>query len=133
MIIETVCRHIKNYFISEVHAGEFTISGGAVTDADFMRDGYYLIWGSKYNDAVHLYPDDVLTDEEFSGDIALMNPPEDFLALCEEIETYMASDMASPSPYKKESFGGYSYELEDTEANNWQKVFASRLNQWRKI
>ncbi len=132
-MIEAVLRHIKNYFITEVHAGNFTISGGKLTDADFMKDGYYLIWGSKYNDAVHIYPDDTLTDEEFSGDVALMNPPEDFLTVCEEIEEYMASDMASPSPYKKESFGGYSYELEDSSSCSWQRVFASRLNQWRKI
>ncbi|MCD8006995.1 MAG: hypothetical protein LUF29_08555 [Oscillospiraceae bacterium] len=132
-MIEAVCRHIKNYFITDVYAGKFTISGGEVIDTDFMRDGYYLIWGSKYNDAVHLYPDDVLTDEEFDGDIALMNPPEDFLALCTEIEDYMASDMASPSPYKKESFGGYSYEMNDSGSNRWQKIFASRLNQWRKL
>ncbi len=132
-MIEAVCRHIRNYFISSVHAGRFTISGGTITDADFMRDGYYLIWGSEYNDGVHLYPDDTLTDEEFSGDIALMNPPEDFLAVCTEIEEYMASDMASPSPYKKESFGGYSYELEGGDSASWQKVFASRLNRWRKL
>ncbi|MCD7822528.1 MAG: hypothetical protein LUG86_00680 [Oscillospiraceae bacterium] len=132
-MIEAVCRHIKNYFISEVHDGIFTISGGALTDPGFMRDGYYLIWGSKYNDSVHLYPDDTLTDEQFSGDIALMNPPEDFLGICAEIEEYMASDMASPSPYKKESFGGYSYEREDSESASWQKVFSSRLNRWRKL
>ncbi len=132
-MIETVCRHIKNYFISTVHPGKFTISGGQVIDTDFMRDGYYLIWGSKYNDGVHIYPDDILTDEEFDGDIALMNPPEDFLTVCSEISEYMKSEMASPSPYKKESFGGYSYEREDSDSSNWQKVFASRLNQWRKI
>ncbi|MCD7847820.1 MAG: hypothetical protein LUG49_07330 [Oscillospiraceae bacterium] len=132
-MIETVCRHIKNYFISSVHPGKFTISGGQVIDTDFMRDGYYLIWGSRYNDGVHLYPDDSLTDEEFSGDIALMDPPEEFLTICSEISEYLDSDMASPSPYKKESFGGYSYEREDSDSSNWQKVFASRLNQWRKI
>ncbi len=132
-MIEAVCRHIKNYFISEVHAGKFSIVGGELEDPGFMNDGYYLIWGSKYNDSVHLYPDDTLIDEEFDGDIALMNPPEDFLTVCEEISEYMASDMASPSAYKKESFGGYSYEREDSESNSWQKVFSSRLNQWRKI
>lgn len=131
-MIESVCRHIKNYFITEVYSGSFIVSGGVITDAGFLTDGYYLIWGSKYNDGVHLYPDDTLVDEEFSGDIALMNPPEEFLDVCGEIAEYCSSEDASPSPYKKESFGGYSYERDD-DSSSWQKAFSSKLNQWRKI
>ena len=132
-MIESVCRHIKNYFIAEAHAGSFTVSGGVITDADFLADGYYLIWGSKYNDGVHLYPDDTLIDETFSGDIAIMNPPDRFLEICEQITEYCSSGDASPSPYKKESFGDYSYERDEGGSLSWQKAFSTQLNEWRKV
>ncbi|MCC8131412.1 MAG: hypothetical protein LUC38_07370 [Oscillospiraceae bacterium] len=131
-MIEEVFKHIKNYFITETHSGSYKISSGKLTNASFLTGGYYLIDGSQYNDGVHYYSD-TLTDEDFSGDIAILNPPEEFLELYKDIEAYVSSDMASPSPFKKESFGGYTYERDDTGSLSWQKAFGSRLNQWRKI
>jgi hypothetical protein len=65
-----------------------------------------------------------------------MAVPPGFIALAAEIEEYNRSDAGKASPYTSESFGGYSY----TKATNsdgspvsWQKVFAKRLNAWRKI
>lgn len=136
-MVDIICRHIKNYFIAEVHKGSFSVTDGCITEADFLSDGdYILISGSRYNDGVHIYLYDWLKDEDFDGEIAVMNPPDEFLELCGEIEEYCTSDVSAASPYKKESFGGYSYERYDSDSgvsSSWQSVFKYKLNPWRKI
>ena len=134
-----MCAELRNYF--EVpngrHFGKFTISGGSIAPLDFLQDGqYFRIVGSVLNDGVYQFPTSSLTDEVFEGAVWAMAVPPSVIALAAEIETYSKSDEAKPSAYTAESFGGYSYS-KATDANgaplSWQKVFASRLNKWRKI
>lgn len=135
-MLDTICRHIRNYFISETVSGSFSIVSGALKGAGLISSGsYYLIYGSKYNDGVHTSPDDTLINEDFDGDVAFMSPPAEFLKLCSEIEEYCSSNVGA-SAFKKESFGGYSYERfsgSDGGTPSWQSVFAAQLNPWRKI
>lgn len=136
VMINQICRHIRNFFIRSVSEGEFGIVGGELYPSASMQDGdFYLISGSKYNDGVHIHPAYDLKDEEFVGEVSVMKPPMDFLNVVMEIEEYCRSGCDKASPYLKESFGGYSYTrlTDGGTGSSWQKVFKTKLNPWRKI
>ena len=138
-MLTELCAELRNYF--EVpngrHFGKFEISGGSIAPLDFLQEGqYFRIVGSVFNDGVYQYPAASLTDEVFEGAVWAMALPPSIIAIAAEIEAYNDSDAGKASPYTSESFGGYSY-TKATDANGapigWQKAFASRLNQWRKL
>lgn len=136
-MLNEVCAEICNYFVKDIHEGTFDIVGGTIVPLDFLQEGqYFRIVGSVLNDGVYQYPATNLTDESFSGAVWAMALPPTFIALTEEIKAYNESDVAKPSAYTSESFGGYSYS-KATDSNgvplSWQKVFASRLNKYRRI
>ena len=135
-----ICGELRNYFETARYSGRFTIVNGMISPADFLAVGqYYRIVGSVFNDGVHRYMEGAMTDEEFEGEVWAMTVPPALMSLAEEIEAYAASDAARASPYVSESFGGYSYSRGGSKGtsgmndNAWQKIFASRLNRWRKI
>lgn len=142
-MLEQILAYIHNYFVKEVHSGKFAIDSGRLSDVDFLLDGqYFMVVGSVFNDGVHKYPEDVLVDEEFSGEIRAMAVPPAVIALSEEISEWCEKyGSAMNSPYSSESFGGYSYTKAQgsggsgngASPSSWQSVFRSRLNQWRKI
>lgn len=149
-MLEQICAHIHNYFDKDKQGrfwhwaeGEFAITNGAI-DLDFLQAGqYFRIEGSVFNDGIHQYPADDLTDETFEGSIYAMHTPPAFLALAEEIEAWQEKNgAAASSPYQSESFGGYSYQMASGNSGNqrgsglgpgWQLTFAARLDPWRKI
>ena len=136
-MLTELCAELRNYFVREVYRGNFTIKDGSIAPLNFLQDGqYFTIVGSVFNDGVHKYPTDVLTDETFDGTIRTMAIPPTVIALAEEIKAYKESEPAKPSAYTSESFGGYTY-TKATDKNgvptSWKKVFADRLNEWRKI
>lgn len=137
-MVEAVMRHCRNYFPQgEAVSGVYEIVDGVIDLSDVLKtDQYFYITGSSFSDGVHKYPCDDLTDETFQGYVTPLAPPRAFLDLCDEIEEwnekYGAVDSDAMSPYNSESFGGYSYNK--TAGNTtWQTVFASKLNDWRKI
>lgn len=138
-MLTEICADLRNYFCQDKdkHFDTFTISGGSITPLDFLKQGqYFRIVGSTFNDGVHLYPTTNLTDETFNGAIWAMNIPPAVVVLSNNIKEYVESDMAKPSAYTSESFGGYSYSKavgKDGAPLSWQTVFANRLNPWRKI
>ena len=138
-MLTEICAELRNYF--EVpngrHFGKFTISGGSIAPLDFLQDGqYFRIVGSVFNDGVYQYPATSLTDEVFNGAVCAMAVPPSVIDLAAEIEEYNNSESGKASPFTAESFGGYSY-TKATDSTGapigWQKVFASRLAQWRKL
>ena len=145
-MLTEICAEIRNYFVTEIHEGHFTIDGGKIAPLDFLQEGqYFRIVGSAFNDGVHKHTkkDTVgegspptLTDEKFSGAVWAMAVPSSVIALSAEIAEFNKSDAAKPSVYTSESFGSYSYS-KATDSNGvpitWQKAFASRLNKWRKV
>ena len=141
-MLTEVCAEIRNYFVTEIHEGNFEIVGGKIAPLDFLQEGqYYCIVGSVFNDGVHLYTvneglTSSLVDEKFSGAVWAMAVPSSVIALTDEIKSFCESDAGKVSAYTSESFGGYSYS-KATDASgapmSWQKVFASRLNKWRRI
>lgn len=138
-MLNEICAELRNWFVvpDGVHIQKYTISGGSIAPLDFLQDGqYFRIIGSVFNDGVHQYPADDLTDEVFYGAIWAMAVPPTLIALAAEIDEYNKSDAGKPSPFSSESFGGYAY-TKATDASGapigWQKAFASRLNKWRKL
>lgn len=137
-MLTEVCAEMRNYFVTEIHNGDFTISGGKVAPLDFIQQNqYFRIVGSVFNDGVYKNtPDLQLTDEKFNGSVWAMAVPPSVVALAEEIKAYNESKEAKPTAFTSESFGGYSY-TKATDSNgapiSWQKVFASRLAVYRRI
>lgn len=136
-MLTEVCAEIRNYFVTEIHEGNFEIVGGKIAPLDFLQEGqYFRIVGSVFNDGVHQSSTSSLVDEKFSGAVWAMAVPSSVIALTDEIKSFCESDAGKASAYTSESFGGYSYS-KATDASgapmSWQKVFASRLNKWRRV
>lgn len=136
-MINTICKHIRNFFEYRTVEGEYTIENGSLSPSDFLSCGdMYLIRGSRKNDGVHTHPAQDLSDETFCGSVSVMAVPKEFLELVEDIEQYCAEEGSDPSPYISESFGGYSYTRlsnEDGQGVPWQRAFRTQLDLWRKI
>ena len=136
-MLTELCAELRNYFVVDIHEGTFTITGGRLAPLNYLKDGqYFRIIGSTFNDGVYQHPSSVLTDEVFDGAVWAMAVPPSVVALADEIKAYNDSDAGKASPFTSESFGGYAY-TKATDANGapvgWQKAFASRLRQWRKL
>ena len=136
-MLTELCAELRNYFVVKIHEGTFTINGGEIAPLDFIQENqYFRIVGSVFNDGVYQYPAASLTDEVFEGAVWSMAVPPSVIDLAADIKKYNESDEAKPSAYQSEIFGGYS-NSKATDSNgvplDWKKVFASRLNKWRRI
>ena len=139
-MLEQVLMNIRNWFIVDggVHPGTFTIEEGGIA-LPFLANGqYFRIKGSIFNDGLYQYPATNLVDEEFSGAIWALAIPPAVIDLADEIQKWQDKNReVVASPYKSESFGGYSYsKATDAETGGtitWQSVFKKQLNIWRKI
>lgn len=149
-MLSEICAEIKNYFTweSDRHVGDFSIVDGQIVPSIDFPTNYIRIVGSRLNDGVHKISDleeHPLLDEEFHGAIWIMSPPNDFIGLVEEIESWQEmngrADSVAMSPYQSESFGGYSYSKASGGAGRsktyvtptWQSQYAKRLDLYRKI
>lgn len=145
--IAAVMRRVRNFFERERIDGTFTITGGVLEP---MPDAPYIaISGSAWHDGV--FPRDALTgekdvvdrlaiaqglekDETFSGKVWGLHPPDDFIAICDQIGEY-ASKRPAGSP-QSESFGDYSYTMgsaADGLSGSWENVFAASLLPFRRM
>ena len=150
-MLETICAEIKNFFTydGDKHFGDFSIADGVVAPSFDIKTDYIRIVGSHKNDGVHKRNEETglfgLVDEDkFHGAVWVMSPPQSFLDLVSEIESwqekYGGVDSAAMSPFQSESFGGYSYSKGSVSGGSgastvptWQGVYASRLKQYRRI
>ena len=144
MGLTELCQELRNWFERDKLFGEFTIENGAiiVPDGSLQNGQFFRVIGSVFNDGVHKYGVDELTDEVFRGAIWAMAVPPAVIDLSERISEWETKygDSVS-SPYSSESFGGYSYTKANSGRGNagsgssptWQSTFASELNRWRKI
>lgn len=142
-MLSELCAYLKNYFLhnreGDIHYGEFTISGGSIEALDFLQTGqYFRLVGSVFNDGVHKYPAEDLTDETFTGSVWAMAIPPQVVALADEIDSWSAENAETiNSPYTSESFGGYSYSKGSSTSGSggytWQDHFADRLSKWRRL
>ena len=62
-MLEEILRHLNNWFLRERHEGAFTVEKGGLA-LPFLQVGqYFRIVGSIFNDGLHRYPAEDLTDE----------------------------------------------------------------------
>ena len=74
----------------------------------------------------------------FTGSVWALAIPKAVIELADEIQKWQEKNgEASVSPYRSESFGGYSYskstDAETGDAVTWQSSFKQQLSAWRKI
>lgn len=139
-MLETVLIHLKNWFVVPrgVHEGIFTIQYDAL-ELPFLQEGqYYRICGSVFNDGLHRYGDDDLTDETFTGAVWALAIPKAVVELSAKIEEWQTKNGETvTSPFTSESFGGYSYTKATDSVTGaqatWETVFRSQLNPYRKL
>ena len=139
-MLEQVLMKIRNWFTVDggIYSGTFTIKDGGIT-LPFLANGqYFRICGSVFNDGLHQYPEDDLTDETFNGTIWALAIPKAVIELADEIQKWQEKNgEAASGIYQSESFGGYSYsKATDAEtgcAVTWQSAFKKQLSAWRKI
>lgn len=143
-MLTELCQELRNWFVRKKYFGTFTIESGEIALPDgSLQDGqFFRIIGSLFNDGVHKYGVDDLTDEAFEGAIWSMAVPPAVVDLSERIDEWITKygDSVS-SPYSSESFGGYSYTKAAGSSGRgnansgptWQSTFAGELNRWRKI
>lgn len=139
-MLDAVIAYLRNDFRVRMTAGTFAIENGRldVPELDIPDGAYIRIFGSIFNDGVHLYGDDDLTDETFTGNVWLLAIPTELLQLVREIEESVsaANKATAGGVMKSESFDGYSYTRmtrADGSLMDWRDVYHDRLARWRKI
>ena len=123
----------NNLFAVDSTDGTFEISGGKLS-LSIPTGQYYVIRGSVFNDGLHQYGAEELSDETFTGTIYFCAIPQAFKDLADEIEKWESK--YSATPFQSESFESYSYSRASGKDGNpltWQGAFRTRLNVWRKI
>lgn len=143
LVMTEVCDYLNNNFWEKRIRGTFSIEDGSVTIPALKNGQYFRIFGSTFNDGVHIYPATDLHDEEFEGTIEAMAIPAVVIAIASDIKDwqtkYGGANSAAMSPFNSESFNGYSYSKSGSgNANSgsnvtWQDVFGGRLNKYRKL
>lgn len=140
-MLDAVIDYLHNDFRRDMAGGTFAVENGVldIPELDVPEGAFIRIFGSVFNDGIHLYGDDDLTDEEFQGTVWLLAIPTELLKLVSEIEQNVnasAKAMANGSPMKSESFDGYSYTRmtrADGTMMDWRDLYHGRLARWRKI
>ncbi len=135
-MLEQVLTYLNNWFLTDIYEGTYTVQGGRIT-LPFLQNGqYFRIVGSMFNDGLHQYPAEELTDEEFSGVVWALAVPKAIINTAAEMAEWEAKNSAAvSSPYQSESFGGYSYSKstgKNGAAFTVFDVFANRLNTYKK-
>ena len=138
LVLTEVCDYLNNYFWDKKIKGTFTVSGGSIEVAGLKEGQYFRIIGSVFNDGVHQYPAEGLTDETFEGSIWSMAVPKTVIGLAYDIKAWQDKyGTDALSPFNSESFAGYSYSKSGNSAigggATWQDAFAGRLNKYRKL
>lgn len=154
-MLTELCQELRNWFdrYQPKLLGKFIIENGVIfyatnglniplSERGLQQNQYYRIIGSVFNDGVHKYVDgESLTDEIFNGAVWFMAIPPAVISLAEEIKDWNDKyGQEASSPFMSESFGGYSYSKSmssnsdgSLSQTDWQSVFKSRLNKWRKL
>lgn len=135
-MLESILLHLNNWFLvpDGVHEGTFEVKDSSIV-LPFLASGqYFRICGSVFNDGLHQYPAEDLTDETFTGTVWALAIPQQVVGLADEIKAW--TEKNAPSAYTSESFGGYSYSKSTGSSGapiGWQEVFLQQLNPYRKM
>lgn len=139
-MLEQVLLSLRNWFVADKRTGRVRIEDGRLVPPaglDLKEGQYIRITGSTFNDGLHSWPYNGLTDEEFVGTVWALAVPRAVLDLADEIEVWRTEHRDElDGPYQSESFGGYSYTRvmgADGRPLTWRDQFKARLDPWRKL
>ena len=139
-MLEQVLLSLRNWFVADKRTGCVRIEDGRLVPpaALGLKEGQYIrITGSTFNDGLHSWPYNGLTDEEFVGTVWALAIPQAVVDLADEIAAWQVEHAEElDSPYASESFGGYSYtRVMGTTGRplTWRDQFRARLDPWRKL
>lgn len=139
-MLEQVLLSLRNWFVADKRTGRVRIEGGRLVPPaglDLKEGQYIRITGSTFNDGLHSWPYNGLTDEEFVGTVWALAVPRAVLDLADEIEAWRTEHRDElDGPYQSESFGGYSYTRvmgADGRPLTWRDQFKARMDPWRKL
>ncbi len=136
-MLEQILRTMNNWFVREIHPGKFTVEDGRLA-LPFLQDGqYFRIVGSVFNDGLHQYPTDMLTNETFNGSVWALAIPREVIKLSEDVAAWEEENGAhTVTGYQSESIPSYSYTRatnKDGSVLTWEDVFASQIRRWSKL
>ena len=139
--VRDVMRAVNNSFPAHRLAGRWTVRDGCLNPCALLLEGDWIDirCGSRADGIRHVGPgglldDGGLPDEELEGEVWLLNPPPDFLALCAEIADW--ADRNSLDTVESERFGAFSrkHALDrDGLPPDWPAVFSLRLVPYRRM
>lgn len=139
-MLEQVLNQLHNWFVVDIHNGEYTIKDGGIALPFLLSGQYFRIKGSTFNDGLHRYgPDvEVLTDETFTGTIWALAVPRDVVTLAAEMAEWQNKYGAEAAAgiYQSESFSNYSYTKKTNssgEAVTVWDTFRARLKPYKKL
>lgn len=138
-MLEQVLLSLRNWFVADKRTGRVRIEGGSLVPPAGLglKEGQYVrITGSTFNDGLHAWPYNGLTDEEFVGTVWALAIPQAVVDLADEIAAWQTEHAKElDSPYASESFGGYSYTRVGGDGSpiTWRQQFKARLDPWRKL
>ena len=133
--IGAVMRTCRHYFPVDWLDGEWSVKGGVISPK--MLDGVIAITGSMRLNGVWEVVDGKIAaecDEDWHGRVWVLAPPEDFLALCREIDAWREEHPAQA--LRSERFGEYACEFaadKDGSPLGWQAVFARQLGPFQRM
>ena len=139
-MLEQVLLSLRNWFVADKRTGRVRIEGGRLVPPAGLglKEGQYIrITGSTFNDGLHAWPYNGLTDEEFVGTVWALAVPQAVVDLADEVAAWQQEHAKElDGPYQSESFGGYSYTRvmgADGRPLTWRDQFKSRMDPWRKL
>ena len=149
-MLEEIFDYLKNDFRYKRIEGDMHVTSGRLELPGGVEPApgqFVRIFGSIYNNGVHVYDDDTLTDESWWGTVWLLAVPSDLVELAGRIradreaqraaeDAARESGAASVGPLKSESFDGYSYTRAtraDGSLMDWRDTYRGELARWRKL
>lgn len=133
--VSDVMRHVRNHFILDAVTGDWTHTDGTLQPANAFSPGMWIaITGLENGSPCGVFqlddqggiPD--LGDAHWTGRIYRLNPPEDFIRLCGDINCWAA---AHPDPTATaEKLGEYSLSRHGV---GWEAAFAPALAPYQRM
>ncbi len=125
-----IMRRVRNYFPARAIRREWLIQGGTLYPKDIIPANTWIaitapgpagVYRLDENSALPGVP-----ERQWTGDVHILTPPADFLALCDDIIAW--GEKQSTPTVKDESFGEYSVTYQNqAHAPDWQQAFAASL------
>ena len=137
-------RAVRNCFAAGWAEGPWTVADGVLTGPVPLPPGWIAIEGRGAFEVAADGHAEGLPEGTFDGKIWLLEPPEDFLRLREEINAWLArqeegvgSAAGAAVTRRRESFGAYStetaYAVAESATGTWESAFAARMAPYRRM